>query len=232
MSWNLAQSFPSFPGTHFFPLRIPQGIYLYLHRSMLQLYFLRPPGGPTFHRGGQQPTIDLSARALAKSPSSIWHNPYISIKMEWPNTHTLACTCTNMRAHSSHPTWYGSCRDNDELVAADFWWGNGETGRIPDSAPEGWKEQEKEEEEEKKHEGVGGGGGRGGSVSAALQGKPCSGQYHQCSMQSNTACRPICLLVPCAKSIHQFEEHKKGGKKAIGCSQQNVDIDIDIVRTD
>lgn len=121
------------PRNPFFFLRIPQGIYLYLHRSMLQLYFLRPPGGPTFHRGGQQPTIDLSARALAKSSSSIWHNPYISIKMEWPNTHTLACTCTNTRTHSSHPTWYGSCGDDNELVATDFWWGNGETGRIPDS---------------------------------------------------------------------------------------------------
>lgn len=61
-------------------------VYLYLHRSMFQLYF-SPLSGLTFYHSGHQPNIDLSARAYAESPSSICDNPYISIKMEEPKTH-------------------------------------------------------------------------------------------------------------------------------------------------
>lgn len=60
--------------------------FLCLYRSMFQLYF-SSQRGLTFYHGGHQPTIDLSARAYTESPSSIWDNPYISIKMEWPKTH-------------------------------------------------------------------------------------------------------------------------------------------------
>lgn len=62
-----------------------QVIYLCLHRSMFLLYF-SSQSGLTFYHGGSRPAIDPSGRACTESPSSIWDNPYISIKMEWPKT--------------------------------------------------------------------------------------------------------------------------------------------------
>lgn len=62
-----------------------QVIYLCLHRSMFPLYF-SSQSGLSFYHGGSRPAIDPSGRACTESPSSIWDNPYISIKMERPKT--------------------------------------------------------------------------------------------------------------------------------------------------
>lgn len=50
--------------------------------------------------------------------------------------------------------------------------------------------------------------GVGGSVLLCRE-KPCSGQYYQCSMQSYTARRIVCLLLPRAKRVHRFEQQGK-----------------------
>lgn len=42
---------------------------------------------------------------------------------------------------------------------------------------------------------------RGGTLLCGLQGKPCCGQYSQCSMQAASACCPICLLLLLLKAF-------------------------------
>lgn len=48
---------------------------------------------------------------------------------------------------------------------------------------------------------------REGTLWCVLQGKPCCGQYNQCSMQATTARCPH-LSAALAKSIHHFEQYR------------------------
>lgn len=107
-------------------------VYLYLHISMFQLYF-SSVSGPTFHHGGHQPTIDLSARAYAESPPSIWDNPYISIKMEWPKTHKTGVCRLGMEAVEKAINYVlltdnGKAGDWKEYKYSIDWLGEGEYG--------------------------------------------------------------------------------------------------------
>lgn len=54
---------------------------------------------------------------------------------------------------------------------------------------------------------------RGGTLLCGLQGKPCCGQYNQCSMQATTACCPICLLLLVLKAF-TILGYKKNQKNA------------------